>query len=92
MLGIDPLGGRRPQATQATSIKGWVAEAFSLADAPVLVTELRCTEEGCPPLETVIVIMDGPGQQRQYKLHKAMADVTQSDIAALAAPPKEETQ
>ncbi len=40
---------------QVMQIKQWVLKTFELTeDTPVLVTELRCIEEGCPPLETVI--------------------------------------
>lgn len=69
---------------QVRQIKQWVSEEFGLEEeVPVLVTELQCTEVGCPPLETVIAIMDRPGQPRQHKLHKALADVTIEDIVEL---------
>ncbi|NJO00192.1 MAG: hypothetical protein HC875_41795 [Anaerolineales bacterium] len=81
------LPGMRPKNDlhQIRQIKQWVSEEFGLEEeVPVLVTELQCTEEGCPPLETVIAIMDRPGQPRQHKLHKALADVTIEDIVELA--------
>lgn len=81
------LSGDRPKRNpqQLNQIKQWVVDRFQLSDeVTVMVTELQCTEEGCPPLETVIAILEGPGQTRQYKLHKALAEVTPSDVAALA--------
>ena len=45
-----------------------------------MVSELRCSEPGCPPLETMIAVLDGPGRRRQFKFHKPIADVTQDDI------------
>jgi hypothetical protein len=81
------LPGTRPknERNQVMQIKQWVLETFELTeDMSVLVTELQCTEEGCPPLETVIAILEGPGQTRQYKLHKALVEVTLLDVAALA--------
>lgn len=82
---INPLGNKtsiNPQ--QASQVKRWVSESFALAeDIVVMVTELQCTEEGCPPLETVIAILDAPGQPRQFKLHKALAEVAASDIQNL---------
>ncbi len=81
------LPGTRPknERNQVVQIKQWVFDTFELTeDMSVMVTELQCTEEGCPPLETVIAILEGPGQTRQYKLHKALAEVTLSDVAALA--------
>ena len=80
------LSGTRPkyQRNQVVQIKKWAIESFELTeDTSVLVTELQCTEEGCPPLETVIAILEGPGQTRQYKLHKALVEVALSDVAAL---------
>ena len=46
---------------------------------------LQCTEEGCPPIETVIAIMETPGKPRQYKIHKPLAEVKQTDIVSLTA-------
>jgi hypothetical protein len=61
-----------------------VREKFGLGDdVVVMVTELRCSEPGCPPLETVIAILDVPGSKRQYKLHKGAGDVAVEDITAL---------
>jgi len=86
---INPLGNKTSaDPRQAAQIKSWVKESFSLAeDIVVMVTELQCTEEGCPPLETVIAIFDtsgdAPGQPRQFKLHKPLAEVAASDIQTL---------
>jgi hypothetical protein len=87
-MNINAVGpfGAKPKADlqQIAMIKRWVAARFELDDqVPVMVTELRCTEEGCPPLETVIAILDVPGQPRQHKLHKAMAEIIVDDIVAL---------
>lgn len=84
---MDLVGGGRPKpdAARIARIKLLVQERFALAeDAVVMVTELRCTEPGCPPLETVIAVLDGPGSKRQYKLHKGVAEVTPEDIASIA--------
>ncbi len=62
--------------------KQWVRETFELSDdVSVMVTELQCSEPGCPPLETVIAIMGA--EKKQHKLHKLLAEVTQADIAEL---------
>jgi hypothetical protein len=74
----------RPDPQRVASIKAWVAGQFELSeDAVVMVSELRCTEPGCPPLETVIAIIDGPGARRQAKLHKPVSAIELPDIAAL---------
>ena len=73
---------RDPQ--QLGQIKSWVSQAFDLSeDVSVMITQLQCTEEGCPPIETVIAIMDTPGKPRQYKIHKPLAEVKQTDIVSL---------
>lgn len=54
--------------------------AVSASDTTVIVAELQCTEPGCPPLETAIGVLTGVGPQTQYKVHKAMVDVTHEDV------------
>jgi hypothetical protein len=81
------LFGSRPKTdrTRTAEIKEWVLEVFRLhSDVTVMVTELRCQEPGCPPLETVVAILDTPGQPRQFKIHKAIAEVTFPDILQVA--------
>jgi hypothetical protein len=62
-------------------IRSWVKDRLDLDEETiVMVSELRCSEPGCPPLETLIAVLDGPGQRRQFKFHKAIADMTTNDI------------
>jgi hypothetical protein len=85
---FGPQRGNNPE--QATRIKAWAWDAFAADEgATVMVSELRCTEPGCPPLETVIALLGADGT-RQFKLHKALADVTQSDVQMLAAAATDE--
>jgi hypothetical protein len=75
---------QKPDAARVSQIKEWVARRFELPpDAVVMVAELRCSEPGCPPLETMIAIVDGPGQRRQVKLHKPTAEIAASDVDGL---------
>jgi hypothetical protein len=51
--------GRTKSSPERTAkvrlIKDWARESLQLADEVIiLVTELRCIEPGCPPLETVV--------------------------------------
>ena len=67
-------------------IRSWVKDRLALDEETiVMVSELRCSEPGCPPLETLIAVMDGPGQRRQFKFHKSIAEMTPNDIE-LAIP------
>jgi hypothetical protein len=71
----------------ARRIKDWARELLGAGEeASILVSELACSEPGCPPIETVIAILDGPGSARRYKLHRPSAEVTREDVARLAAP------
>lgn len=76
---------------QADRIKAWTRGVFHLNDeTTVMVTELECREPGCPPIETVIALLKGPGNIQQYKIHKTANEVGLSDLQALVE--KEEPQ
>jgi hypothetical protein len=76
----------RRDPARTARIKAWAAEALGLGDEiAVMVTELRCTEPGCPPLETVVAVLGGGGPTRQYKIHKPLDDVTREDVRAISA-------
>ena len=62
-------------------IKNWVRKTFKLTEyETILVTELKCHEEGCPPVETVIVVLRGGTGKEQYKFHKRMYEINFEDI------------
>lgn len=64
-------------------VKRWVEEIRGLADGEsVLVAELRCSEPGCPPVETSISVLGGEGT-RQGKVHRPVAEVTREDVERL---------
>ena len=64
-------------------IKGWVQWYWRLDDSTVvMVTQLRCHEPGCPPVETVIALLPMAGVRWQTKLHKAPEEVSEADIRA----------
>ncbi len=84
---LDLFGAQpRPDPAQLAAIKSWVAETLALPDdVTVMVTELRCGEPGCPPLETVIAVLRPGAPPEQRKLHKASAAITADDIRGLFA-------
>ena len=86
MLASNPFGPRSRDPGHAARIKLWVQQAFSLDDdVTIMVTELRCTEPDCPPLETVIALLDPTAEKPvQHKLHKPLADVSPEDVRDLA--------
>ncbi len=82
--GLGPPSNRRNPADTAR-VKALVDELVDAADVTVLVTELECTEPGCPPIETVIALLRA-GENVQYRIHKPVAEVTVYDVrSALGA-------
>ncbi len=80
---IRGMSGQRPTGAAAARIKELVRSLFDLADdTVVMVSELRCSEPGCPPLETVIAILEAGAPPRQTRIHAAMADVGDAELHA----------
>lgn len=81
----DILGLSRAKSDgSGRRIKELVGERFSLDDAVTLmVSELRCHEDGCPNVETVIAVMRDAQAGLTWKIAKPMAQVDAGDIAAL---------
>jgi hypothetical protein len=73
----------------AERIKNWVREIA--ADDPkkrdeiaVTVSEIICTDPGCPGTETVILIMQPHAATKAAKVAKAMDEVTEIDAKGAA--------
>jgi hypothetical protein len=72
------------RTAKSRQIKQWTRELLALpADATLMVSELACSEPGCPPLETVIAVLDGADAPRHFKIHRPLVDVSRADIATL---------
>ena len=72
-------------AATARRIKEWVRELLAPGDdITILVSELSCSEPGCPPIETVIALFQGRDSTTKFKIHRPSAEVTREDIARLA--------
>ncbi|MEY4167579.1 MAG: hypothetical protein RIR52_1403 [Acidobacteriota bacterium] len=83
----------RPDPQRTAEIRRWTAEVFNLTEGTkVLVAELQCMDEECPPIETVIAVLDTPGSARQYKIHKPVMDIEYADVISLAQKPEEDHQ
>ncbi len=72
-------------AQHRQQVKTWVVDALTLdPEIPISISQLRCTEPGCPPLETAIAIFTTPPVT--YKIHKALDELTEGDVTkAIAA-------
>lgn len=60
-------------------IKNWVYQILNIdREIPISLNQLQCHEANCPPVETVIVVLNTPPQQ--YKIHKPVSEITEADI------------
>lgn len=56
---IGPFGFQSVPESKSR-VKGWFRKSFGIGEeTSLMVTELRCSEPGCPPVETVIAVL-GP--------------------------------
>ncbi len=75
-------------AVTARRIKDWVRELLALGDdVTILVSELSCSEPGCPPVETVIAVFRGRDDTTKYTIHRPSAEVTREQVAAVLSAP-----
>ncbi len=81
------FGVRKPEGTsgsKAGELRQWVRDTHGIrADVTVMVTEVRCHDVGCPEVETVFAVLYGPGDTRQAKVPKGIAEVTLADIQGI---------
>lgn len=82
----DILGlGRRKPDGHAARIKDLVRVRFGLDDdTTLMVSEVRCHEDGCPDVETVVAVMRNRQDPLSWKIAKPMLDVSAGDIEDLA--------
>jgi hypothetical protein len=81
---LDPPIKSDPQAL--ARVRGWARELWRLGEEDsVVVSELRCSEPGCPPLETVVLIAAEGRPTFQHKLHLGASDIRREDLQALYA-------
>lgn len=81
------LGGSADSdRTALARVRRWTEDWIADDRVLVRVTELACSKPGCPPRETVIVLLPSYGSTRQVKLHKPVVEISREELeAALAA-------
>jgi hypothetical protein len=79
---VNPLArGTAGVVDGARAIKQWTRHRLVLPDeAVVSVNELACHLPGCPPKETVVLVMHD-GKTVQASIHKVVQQVTEDDVA-----------
>jgi hypothetical protein len=84
---MDIFFGRGSRSSErANEIKIQVAAELGLdEETTVMVSELACMEEGCPPVETVIAVFRPGMPKLQFRLHRPMAEITAHDIQEMCA-------
>lgn len=66
-------------------VRTWTREHFNLGDdETIMVSELPCSDPGCPPVETHVVFWTQAGRQ-QFKVFKPLAEVVPDDLLGLRA-------
>jgi len=77
MLGLS----RTVRLPVLRQVRNWASEVWQVGENDaVMVTELTCTEPGCPPLETCIAWLKSDGQSLKVTVHKPLHEVTQEDV------------
>lgn len=87
MIGFGKTSANHAQNKQAVArVKAWIAEVVDATGAVVMVTELKCTDEGCPPFDTVMALLrEGTNDKRV--LHCAVKDVTREEVVRIWSLP-----
>ena len=72
------------QAQRVREIKDTVRSSLALADGVVvLVTELKCSEPGCPPVETIVALLGADGRNLQTKIHQPVIAIRAEQLQDL---------
>ena len=65
-------------------VKEWVRSAAGAPDdAAIVVTELSCSEPGCPPFEVVMAVLRSGEPPVQRKVHKRLAELSRDEVTHL---------
>lgn len=76
------VGGlrRRTSGAEASRVAALVRQGLALAASDVVtVVELRCRVPGCPPVETVVLILRGAARYR-LRVFRPLPDVAADDL------------
>jgi nitrate reductase delta subunit len=71
---------RVDRSAEQERVLGWTRERFRLDDdEAIMVSELPCSDPGCPPVETHVVFWTQTGRQH-FKVFKPLAEVAADDL------------
>jgi nitrate reductase delta subunit len=76
--GMTKKGADR--SVEQERVLSWTRERFNLdEDETIMVSELPCSDPGCPPVETHVVFWTQAGRQH-FKVYKPLAEVAADDL------------
>ncbi|MGH7140204.1 MAG: nitrate reductase molybdenum cofactor assembly chaperone [Pirellulales bacterium] len=77
----DGMTKKNPaRSDEQERVRTWTQERFKLDDEEtIMVSELPCSDPGCPPVETHIVFWTQAGRQH-FKIYKPLAEVAADDL------------
>jgi len=77
------LTKRSSLSAEQERVRTWAREHFNLGDdESIMVSELPCSDPGCPPVETHLVFWTQAGRH-QFKVFKPLAEVVPDDLLGL---------
>jgi len=76
---------KSPEHVRAVeAVQSWTRMRFDLPpEAPVLVSQLTCSNPGCPPLQTVVAFWTDTGERHHFKVLLPLEAVAENDIPAV---------
>lgn len=86
MFSISQAKPKSNNKETVSTIKGWVNAAVDTTGAVVMVTELKCTEAGCPPFDTVMALLR-EGNTDKRVLHCMLTEVTEAEVRRVWSQP-----
>lgn len=74
----------RVEAQAHERVREWIRARFGLGeDNAILVAELKCSVQGCPPIETALAFWTADDTRHQFKLLKPVIEILPGDLAWL---------
>jgi len=74
---------KKQNADQTNRVKALVRDIWDIDEGVVImVSELKCYEDGCPELETVVVLMDEGAQPKTIKINKCLSEIDVKTISS----------
>ena len=85
----DPFGRYiEISAHTLEQIRYWMRQNFNLAnDVPIVIKEVPCIKEACPPIETSIMVIEKNAPPRAFKVQRPINEITFDHVYNLIENP-----